>query len=542
MDNRIDMDELEKIDQFMARKNCVSMTSSKYRTDLLYFLANNADTGQYVCEVGPYKGGLTVQLAYACKQLNKKLIVCEMVQECADSVQESLNELGFAEFAHIHVMPFVDFAAQDKVPSGTILTIIDANHIYPYALQNFQAFRAIRNKSYAVAFHDFGLRDTDNIMGVERAVRETFPNDAIYFIGSNTAFTPCELHTAPAEDKTFFSGSEGALILLPPQQVAVNTAILAFQEKLLRQSHAEQGCLRRLKRVAKKVFTPEAAAVGSGMPEGPLTVGFDSVALTYGSFGRFFTLEHDVGVGKAIRETGVWGWDHVQLFKRIVKEGDTVFDVGANIGHHSVCLAQAAGRTGKVFAFEPQLPVFHILCANAMINACNTIYPFRVVVGEKSGVVELPALDYAKDENFGAMCIENKAQRHENPIPKISIDDFVHNPTNAVASVNFIKIDVQTFELFVLQGAGETLAKHKPHLFIEISPYWMKKINNYDYREIYALLHSNGYLVFTPELVLEQNIPDFSLGESSAAIEWDILAVHKDSPLARELSQSHARS
>lgn len=539
MNNRINLEELDTINHFMARKNCVSMTSRKYRMDLLFFLVNNADKGRYVCEIGPYKGGLTVQLAYVCKRLGKKLIICEAVREYAEIVQENLNELGYGEVVQIYVMPFTDFVAQNKIPQDTILTIIDANHIYPYALQNFQAFRTVRSNSHAVAFHDFGLRDTDNIMGVERAVRETFPNDVIWYIGDNTSFEPCELHRQPAEDKTFFKGSEGALILLSPLQSTENATILALQEKILRGSRTEYGETRGLKETLKKLFSLDrqenAQASDDNALEAPLTVDFDQVSLTYGTFGRFFTLKHDVGVGKAIRETGAWGWDHVRLFKRLVKEGDTVFDVGANIGHHSVCLAQLVGPSGRVFAFEPQLPIFHTLCANAMINARSNIYPIRAVVGEKSGSVELPVMDYGKDENFGAMCIENKEQGHSRSIPKLSIDEFADDPLNAVSSVDFIKIDVQTFELFVLLGARKTLTAHKPHLFVEISPYWMKRINNYDYRDIYALLQGLGYLIFTPNMVREQSVPDVPLDESSANTEWDILAVHEDSRFGQEL-------
>lgn len=549
MNNRIDLKELDKINQFMARKNCVSMTSRKYRMDLLFFLVNNADKGRFVCEVGPYKGGLTAQLAYVCEQLDKKLIICETVREYADIVQENLDELGYAGVAQIHVMPFTDFVAQNKIPRGTLLTIIDANHIYPYALQNFQAFRTVRGNSHAVAFHDFGLRDTDNIMGVERAVRETFPNDVIWHIGDNTSFESCELHRQPAEDKTFFKGSEGALIMLSPLQSTENATILALQEKVLRGSRTERGETRGLKGTLKKLFSLEPTEASTGKkaeasddnaPEIPLTVDFDQVALTYGTFGRFFTLKHDVGVGRAIRETGAWGWHHARLFERLVKEGDTVFDVGANIGHHSVCLARLVGPSGRVFAFEPQLPIFHALCANAMINARANIYPFRAAVGEKSGSVELPVMDYEKDENFGAMCIENKRQGHSRSVPKLSIDDFADDPLNAVSSVDFIKIDVQTFELFVLLGARKILARHKPHLFVEISPYWMKQINNYDYRDIYTLLLSFGYLIYTPNLVREQSVPDVPLDQSSANTEWDILAVHEDSRLGRELARAQA--
>ena len=526
MQSFLDKAELKKIENFIIKEHSASMTSQKYRQDLLYFLVNNCDTGKYVCEVGPYKGGLTAQLAYACKVLNKKLIICEAVQEYADIVEENLKKLGYDDVATIYVMPFVDFVSQNKLPEKTILTIIDANHIFQYALQNFQSFHSVKSHSYAVAFHYFGLRDTDNIMGVERAVRETFPHDSIYYIGDNTLFTPCELHTEPAEDKTFFRGSEGALIIPTADCKSTWGKSALSVAKNVRSSFAS--AKKHIKHSVKIVL-----GRGGSKVKAPLNISNDedAVVLTHGTYGKFFTLKHDIGVGKAIREIGEWGGEHVELFRKIVKKGNTVFDIGANIGHHSVCLSKLTGTSGKIFAFEPQLPVYHVLCANAMMNDCNNIFPVRAVVGELPGVVSLPHLSYEQDENFGAMCIENKEVGKENSICKLTIDDFVADPLNSISTVNLIKIDVQTFELFVLQGAIETLKKYKPVLFIEISPYWMKKINGYDYREIYSFLKELGYVFFTPQLEAQHDVPDFPLDESSMSVEWDILAVHNSSAL-----------
>ena len=59
-------------------------------------------------------------------------------------------------------------------------------------------------------------------------------------------------------------------------------------------------------------------------------------------------------------------------------------------------------------------------------------------------------------------------------------------------SIDFVKIDVQSFELFVLRGAYKTLQTYKPKIFLEISPYWMKE-RGYNYTEVYDLLREVGY-------------------------------------------------
>ena len=86
---------------------------------------------------------------------------------------------------------------------------------------------------------------------------------------------------------------------------------------------------------------------------------------------------------------------------------------------------------------------------------------------------------------------------------------------------DFIKIDVQSFELFVLRGGIETLKRFRPTLFLEISPFWMSKY--YDYKEIYKLLTELNYDVHHvsyPEVPVGQ-VKEWSGRESE---EWDILA------------------
>src|SRR5207253_3144389 len=76
-------------------------------------------------------------------------------------------------------------------------------------------------------------------------------------------------------------------------------------------------------------------------------------------------------------------------------------------------------------------------------------------------------------------------------VPLDSLDGFLAE--QGLGRLDFVKIDVQTFELFVLRGAAQSLERFRPRLLVEISPFWMKEVNGYDYQEIYSLLAGLGY-------------------------------------------------
>jgi len=238
--------------------------------------------------------------------------------------------------------------------------------------------------------------------------------------------------------------------------------------------------------------------------------------------GRFVLPKNDTGISQEIIRAGVWAPGDVSLFKRLIEPGQTVVDAGANVGHHSVVFSKAAGATGRVISFEPQAYLFNLLCANLALNACPNCLPFRMALGEASGTLRMGYLDYEMTSNFGALCISTTHPEWGTgeEVELVTLDAFL---SSRKLQPHFIKIDVQTFELFVLRGALQTLRDYRPILFIEISPFWMNKVNSYDYREIYGFLRQLGYHLFNKKLErLEQ---EFETTPNTDEREWDVIAI-----------------
>ncbi len=242
---------------------------------------------------------------------------------------------------------------------------------------------------------------------------------------------------------------------------------------------------------------PAAADPGIGL-EGTIDLA-DGLVLKASREGRFLLPNKDSGISREVIRSGIWAPGDVSLFKRLIEPGQTVVDARANIGHHSVVFSKAAGASGRVVAFEPQAYLFNLLCANLALNGCRNCLPFRMALAETSGTLRIGFLDYETENNFGALCISttHPGWAVGEEIEIVTLDAFL---SSRKLRPHFIKIDVQTFALFVLRGALQTLRDSRPILFIEISPFWMNEVNSYDYREIYGFLRRQGYNLFNKKL------------------------------------------
>ena len=141
---------------------------------------------------------------------------------------------------------------------------------------------------------------------------------------------------------------------------------------------------------------------------------------------------------------------------KYVKKFDVAIDAGANIGLQSVRLAQ---KFNQVHSFEPTTINYDCLISNAKNFSNVQVYKTGLGEREESAIIKLPV----ESKNCGAFSIID-FNNTEYPVLeeeiKISpLDKFQLSP-------DFIKIDTQGFELFILKGAENTL-KNKPVLLLE---------------------------------------------------------------------------
>ncbi|HTL26025.1 MAG TPA: FkbM family methyltransferase [Burkholderiales bacterium] len=144
----------------------------------------------------------------------------------------------------------------------------------------------------------------------------------------------------------------------------------------------------------------------------------------------------------------------------LIRPGDVVLDVGANIGTHTIPLATMVGAAGAVLAFEPQRLAFQMLCGNVALNGLENVRAYQAALGASSGEIQVPGLPSpATPFNFGAVPLQSKG-----PGEKVDLRTL---DSIGLAACRLIKIDVEGMEADVIAGAAATIARLQPFLFVE---------------------------------------------------------------------------
>jgi len=158
-----------------------------------------------------------------------------------------------------------------------------------------------------------------------------------------------------------------------------------------------------------------------------------------------------------------------EFVKREIKKGDTVLDIGANIGYYTLIFAKLVGENGKVFAFEPDPENFELLKKNVKINNYKNVVLIKKAVSNKSGKIKL----YLSEDNKGGHRIYNSYDgRKSIEIESLKLDDYFKE---FKGRINFIKIDIEGAEYAALEGMNSILRKNKKiKLMTEFLPSGLK--------------------------------------------------------------------
>ena len=138
-----------------------------------------------------------------------------------------------------------------------------------------------------------------------------------------------------------------------------------------------------------------------------------------------------------------------EIVKKMIKKGDIVLDIGANIGYYTLIFAKIVGKEGKIYAFEPDLDNLAILKKNVKINGYKNIKIINKVVSNKTGRAKL----YLNKYNTGDHRIFNSSDnRNSVEIETIRLDDYFKHHLPHDEKINFIKMDIQGAEIAAIQG------------------------------------------------------------------------------------------
>jgi FkbM family methyltransferase len=187
---------------------------------------------------------------------------------------------------------------------------------------------------------------------------------------------------------------------------------------------------------------------------------------------------------------GVYERSTARALARLARPGAVVLDIGANVGAHTLVLADAVGDAGKVYAFEPTAYAFDKLATNLGLNPALA----QRVVAERMMLTEGELVDAI----YSAWPVEGGAGLHalhggrpESTAGAVAmrLDDYLAQ--RGVAKVDLVKLDVDGYECHVLGGAPRLLAG-KPVILLELAPYTLEERGR-SLAELVGLLAGAGY-------------------------------------------------
>jgi len=210
--------------------------------------------------------------------------------------------------------------------------------------------------------------------------------------------------------------------------------------------------------------------------------------------GILWLLNLEEGIDFSIYLLGGFEPKTLALYRKLVRAGDTVLDIGANVGAHTLPLAQLVSQTGQVIAFEPTTFAITKLRQNLALNAelVARVVPVQAMLVAAGG-------DKLDAEIFSSWPLEQSADLHDihkgrlmstDGAIAIPLDEWVKSRN--LTRIDFIKIDVDGHEPAVFQGARDTLARFKPTILLEMAPYLFKsQAEAFD--AMLTLLADSGY-------------------------------------------------
>jgi len=181
----------------------------------------------------------------------------------------------------------------------------------------------------------------------------------------------------------------------------------------------------------------------------------------------------------------------MRFLRRWVRPGFVACDIGANIGTYTVPLARLVGPSGHVISFEPNRPTYACLRQNIRQNRLANVTLIRAAAGPESGTAGL----VVTADNFGEVHLAPPGGVETARVAVTTVDAEVARLR--LHRVDFIKIDVEGFELAALRGATRTLANNA-NLVVqtEIVPSHSARYG-FEVADLVAFFSAHGYAPYT---------------------------------------------
>lgn len=153
---------------------------------------------------------------------------------------------------------------------------------------------------------------------------------------------------------------------------------------------------------------------------------------------------------------GSFEQDKQVLFSTLVRPGQTVLDIGANVGFYTLLAAELVGNSGRVVSFEPLPRNQHYLREHVRLNGLTNVTLIEAAVADREGRASFASADAPE---MGRLSDEGQLE-----VEVVSLDGAI--AAGRVPVPDLMKIDVEGAEARVLEGARNLLATRRPTILL----------------------------------------------------------------------------
>lgn len=198
-------------------------------------------------------------------------------------------------------------------------------------------------------------------------------------------------------------------------------------------------------------------------------------------------------------------------FLDLIPSGTTVLDIGANIGIMSVHLARKAGD-GQVHAFEPMRNNYETLERVLRYFKLGNVVVHKIALGNTEGSIQMvmPVVGKVRLQGLSHVVHESITDYNEGELVEVPLRmlDRLPELESAGKRISGIKIDIENFEFFALDGGKELMRKHRPVVYAEL---WDNENRTNCFtlmRQLNYTIHvsgETGLVLFDPKIHKKQN-------------------------------------
>ena len=201
-----------------------------------------------------------------------------------------------------------------------------------------------------------------------------------------------------------------------------------------------------------------------------------------------FASSDDLAVGRHVHD-GAYEPGVAEIFKRYVKPGMSVVDIGANIGYFTMLVASLVEHSGLVVAVEPNPENIKLLEASRRVNGFDQVLVIQAAAGRETGLL---ALNISHSNGMtGELPANLEAIFGARPVPCFALDAILPKDRR----INLVKIDTEGAELNALMGLSSTIDRDHPVIVSEFSPGVLPGISRCNGPEYLGFLIAKGYRI-----------------------------------------------